>query len=59
LLTGGGPNYRTEIVSIFTYRTGLQYFEFGKGSAVAVVVMLVNLALASIYLVISRRRRAV
>ncbi len=58
LLTGGGPNYRTELVSIFTYRTGLQYFEFGKGSAVAVVVMLINLALASIYLFSARSRRA-
>jgi multiple sugar transport system permease protein len=58
LLTGGGPNYRTEVVSIFTYRTGLQYFEFGKGSAVAVIVMLINLALASVYLFISRSRRA-
>jgi multiple sugar transport system permease protein len=57
LLTGGGPNYRTELVSIFTYRTGLQYFQFGKGSAVAVVVMLINLVLATIYLFISRRRR--
>jgi multiple sugar transport system permease protein len=57
LLTGGGPNYRTELVSIYTYRTGLQYFEFGKGSAVAVVVMMINLVLASIYLFISRKRR--
>lgn len=57
LLTGGGPNYRTELISIYTYRTGLQYFQFGKGSAVAVVVMLINLVLASIYLFISRRRR--
>lgn len=57
LLTGGGPNYRTEVVSIFTYRTGLQYFEFGKGSAVAVVVMLINLALASVYLFSARSRR--
>ncbi len=58
LLTGGGPNYRTEVVSIFTYRTGLQYFEFGKGSSVAVIVMLINLALASVYLFVSRQRRA-
>lgn len=57
LLTGGGPNYRTELVSIYTYRTGLQYFEFGKGSAVAVVVMMINLVLASVYLFISRKRR--
>jgi multiple sugar transport system permease protein len=58
LLTGGGPNYRTEVVSIFTYRTGLQFFQFGKGSAIAVVVMLINLALASVYLFSARKRRA-
>lgn len=57
LLTGGGPNYRTELISIYTYRTGLQFFQFGKGSAIAVIVMLINLVLASIYLFISRRRR--
>jgi len=57
LLTGGGPNFRTELVSIYTYRVGLDDFQFGKGSAIAVVVMLINLALASIYLVISRQRR--
>ncbi|MBK8026975.1 MAG: sugar ABC transporter permease [Chloroflexi bacterium] len=57
LLTGGGPSYQTELMSIFTYRVGLQRFEFGRGSAIAVTVMLINLALASIYLVISRTRR--
>lgn len=57
LLTGGGPNFRTELVSIYTYRIGIQRFEFGKGSAVAVIVMLINLALASIYLFTSRVRR--
>lgn len=57
LLTGGGPSYRSEVVSIFTYRTGLQNFEFGKGSAVAVMVMLINLALASTYLFITRVKK--
>jgi multiple sugar transport system permease protein len=57
LLTGGGPGYRTDLVSIYTYRIGLKNFEFGKGSAVAVVVMFINLALASVYLVIVRRSR--
>ena len=56
LLTGGGPSFRTDVISIYTYRTGLQFFEFGKGSAVAVVVMFINLALASVYLVIARSR---
>jgi multiple sugar transport system permease protein len=57
LLTGGGPSYQTEVVSIFTYRVGLQRFEFGRGSAVAVTVMLINLLLASVYLVVSRTRK--
>ena len=57
LLTGGGPSFRSELVSIYTFRVGLQRFEFGAGSAVAMVVMFINLIFASIYLVISRRRR--
>ncbi|HYO89141.1 MAG TPA: sugar ABC transporter permease [Candidatus Limnocylindrales bacterium] len=57
LLTGGGPSYQSELISIYTYRIGLQRFEFGQGSAVAVTVMLINLVLASIYLGISRTRK--
>lgn len=57
LLTGGGPSYRTELISIYTYRVGLQRFEFGRGSAIAVTVMLINLLLASIYLFVSRTRK--
>lgn len=56
LLTGGGPAFQTDVLSIYTYRTGLQYFEFGKGSAIAVIVMLINLVLASIYLISLRTR---
>ena len=57
LLTGGGPVNKTDVVSIFIYRTGLKFFEFGKGSAVAVVVMIINLLLAGVYLAFSRSRR--
>ena len=46
LLTGGGPVNKTDLVSIYIYRTGLKFFEFGKGSAIAVVVMIINLLLA-------------
>lgn len=59
LLTGGGPVLQTDLISIYTYRTGLQFFEFGKGSAIAVVVMIINLLLAGIYLLLSRSRRRV
>ncbi len=57
LLTGGGPVNKTDVVSIYIYRTGLKFFEFGKGSAVAMVVMIINLLLVGVYLAISRSRR--
>lgn len=58
LLTGGGPIKRSELVSIYTYRTAFRgQHEFGKGSAIAVVMMLINLSLALIYLASIRRRR--
>jgi len=59
LLTGGGPTFRTDLVSIYTYRIGLRDLEFGRGSAVAVVAMFINLLLASFYLLLNRRRRRV
>ncbi len=57
LLTHGGPTFRTELVSIFTYRTAFRDFEFGKGAAIAVVMMLINLTLAMGYLAMIRRQR--
>lgn len=56
LLTGGGPAFRTEVVSILTYRTAFQYFNFGSGSAIGMIMMLVNLAFALVYLMLLRRR---
>lgn len=56
LITGGGPAYRTELVSIYTYRVAFQFFEFGQGGAIAVVVMIINFVLALAYLAMLRRQ---
>ncbi len=56
LITNGGPAYRTEVVSIYTYRIAFQYFDFGRGAAIGVSVMLVNLLLALVYLATLRRQ---
>ncbi len=56
LITGGGPAYRTELVSIFTYRVAFQFFEFGQGGAIAVTVMIINFVLALVYLAMLRRQ---
>ena len=45
-LTGGGPARRTEVISLFMYRLGFFDLEAGRAAAVAVVMLLVNLALA-------------
>ncbi len=58
LLTGGGPRNQTQLVSIYTYETAFQFFRFGQGAAIAVVIMFINLTLAMIYLAILRRQRA-
>lgn len=57
LLTGGGPAFRTEVVSILTYRVAFKYFDFGSGSAIGMLMMLINLAFALVYLSMLRSRK--
>ena len=38
-LTGGGPGISTQLFSILNYYTTIQFFDFGKGSAMAVVYL--------------------
>ncbi|HQZ11251.1 MAG TPA: sugar ABC transporter permease [Devosia sp.] len=58
LLTNGGPSYKTELVSIYNYRVAFHDFQFGKGAAVGVIMMLINLAFALVYLSIGRKKKA-
>ncbi|TVR96047.1 MAG: sugar ABC transporter permease [Trueperaceae bacterium] len=46
------------MVSIYTYRTAFQFFRFGLGGAVGMVMMLINLGFALIYLGILRSQKA-
>jgi multiple sugar transport system permease protein len=45
-LTGGGPARRTEIVSLYMYRSAFYDLEAGKAAAIAVVMLGLNVALA-------------
>jgi multiple sugar transport system permease protein len=56
LLTGGGPAFKTELLSIFTYRIAFKFYEFGAGGAIAVVAMVINFALALVYMVMLRKQ---
>lgn len=50
LLTGGGPANSTTTITQYLYNTGIKVFDFGYGSAGAIVMTIIVLLLASIYI---------
>jgi multiple sugar transport system permease protein len=58
LITAGGPAFHSELVPIYVWRTAFQYYDLGRGAAVAVVMLGVNLGLALFYLAGVRRQAA-
>uniref|UniRef100_UPI00082CD42D carbohydrate ABC transporter permease n=1 Tax=Actinomadura kijaniata TaxID=46161 RepID=UPI00082CD42D len=57
LLTAGGPDHRSEIMSVYVYRTALGDGRLGFGAAVSLVMILINLVIALLYLRALRERR--
>jgi multiple sugar transport system permease protein len=53
-LTRGGPGNATELLGIYVYNQGFQYFELGYGSAAAMVMLVISLAFAYVYLRLMR-----
>jgi multiple sugar transport system permease protein len=45
-LTGGGPARRTEVVSLYMYRSAFYDLDAGKAAAIAIVMLSINVALA-------------
>ncbi len=48
-LTGGGPGRATEVIALYIYHLVFSEFQFGRGAAVAVVLMAIGLALSVCY----------
>jgi multiple sugar transport system permease protein len=49
-LTGGGPGTSTQLFSILNYYTTIQFFDFGKGSAMGILYLLfVSVVIAAVY----------
>lgn len=57
LLTGGGPEGRSEIMSVYVYRTALHDGRLGFGAAISLLMLLINLAIALLYMRTLRERR--
>lgn len=48
-LTGGGPARATEVLTLTAYKQMFKFFDMGTGSAVSVVLLLINLVMAVTY----------
>lgn len=58
LLTGGGPNFQTEVLPIYIFRTAISSGRLGFGSAISAILLAVNLVVALVYLRVLRKRSA-
>lgn len=50
VMTGGGPLQSTEVLSLYMYETAFDLGRFGRANALAVVLMVLNLAMVGLYL---------
>ena len=55
VITSGGPGRATELLSLMMYREAIVFFNFGYGSAIAVILLTINIILALIYFQTLRR----
>jgi multiple sugar transport system permease protein len=53
-LTNGGPGSATEVIALYAFHTAFQQYAIGYGSAIAVVMLTLNLIFATMYLRWSR-----
>ena len=58
-LTGGGPARATEVIGLVAYQQVFKFMNLGRGAAVAVLLMTVNLIMTLIYLRLMRVNRHV
>ena len=55
IMTGGGPNHATEVLTIYLYNIAFSEFNFGAGSAVAVVLFVVTIIITIVMRRLFRR----
>lgn len=56
LLTAGGPNRKTEIFSVYIYKSAIGSGQLGFGAAISMIMLLINLAIALLYMRVGRKR---
>lgn len=56
LLTAGGPNGRTEILSVYIYQTAIPGGQLGLGAALSMIMLVINLVIALLYMRVGKAR---
>lgn len=57
LLTAGGPNGRTSVLSVYIYQTAIPGGQLGMGAALSVIMLVINLVIAVVSIAAGRSRR--
>lgn len=57
LLTAGGPNHASEVLPVFIYNKALYGGQLGYGSAISLIMLVINLIIALFYIRLLRERR--
>ena len=55
-MTGGGPSQSTQMLAMWAFVQSMQIFDFGRGSAISVVLLIITLCIVVPYMRWSRRR---
>lgn len=58
ILTKGGPGYATTTLSIYMYKVSFKQWEYGYGSTIAIVALLLTLILTQMVSILDRKERA-
>jgi len=56
-LTAGGPGNATEVLTFLIYKIAFRYYEFGLGSAQAIIMLCIVLIVVCFYIILTRRGR--
>jgi multiple sugar transport system permease protein len=54
-ITQGGPGSASETINLYLYSVAFSYYDLGYGSAIAVILFLLVVALAALLLYLRRR----
>jgi len=57
VLTGGGPEYATTFLPLYTYQNAFEFLRFGYASAMTLTMFVVTAAMIGIQFLVVRRRR--